>query len=168
MVVSDHRLSGWFSYMTARLSSHSWVPTRRMGLDGLGLDNRHVEVLSTALKSSPSCKMGDLLSLKENPNLTDYSTLINVCSCKARMGLIQLDDPSWVATFDLVRSLNNLHRRLDYVVPDTGGYPNKSKWIDWLSKISTLQWEDDTHKINYLWHTLLEKPEYIQPSSPGQ
>jgi hypothetical protein len=112
--------------------------------------------------------MGDLLSLKENPKLTDYATLINISSCKARMGYIQLDNPSWVATCDLVRSLNNLHRRLDYVVPETGGYPSKSKWIDWLSKISTLPWEDDTHKINYLWHTLLEKPEYIQPSKPDQ
>jgi len=43
----------------------------RMGLDGLGLDDRHVQVLVTALKSSPSCKIGDLLSLQENPKLTE-------------------------------------------------------------------------------------------------
>eukprot|EP00980_Cylindrotheca_fusiformis_P028991 scaffold22689_cov163-Cylindrotheca_fusiformis.AAC.6 len=135
----------------------------RLGLDGLGLDDRHIHVLSIALKSSSSCKMGDLLSLKENPKLRDYGTLVNICSCKARMGSVQVDDPKWVATFDLVRSLNNLHRRLDYVNPEIGGYPNRSKWVEWLSVVANLQWEDDTHIVNYLWYTLMEKPEFIQP-----
>jgi hypothetical protein len=139
--------------------------TRRLALDGLGLDNRHIQVLANALKASPTCKMGDLLSLKENPKLTDYGTLVNICSCKARMGSVLVDDPSWVATFDLVRSLNNLHRRLDYAVPETGGYPNRSKWVDWLSVVSNLQWEDDAHIVNYLWYTLLEKPDFIRPAT---
>jgi hypothetical protein len=135
----------------------------RLGLDGLGLRDRHVQVLAQALVSAPACKMGDLLSLTDNPHVRDYASLLRVCSSKGRMGSVQVDDPSWVATFDLVRSLNNLHRRLDYVVPETGGYPNRARWMDWLSVVGNLPWQDEAHKLNYLWFTLLEQPDFVRP-----
>ena len=94
------------------------------------------------------------------------------------MGLIKVDDKNWEGQFDLVRSMNNLHNRLDFVVslPDSAGtvprargqykakcsFASREKWMEWLAKLGTgLAWEDDKHRINYLWFTLLEKPEFI-------
>jgi hypothetical protein len=66
--------------------------------------------------------MNDLLSIHNNPKVTPkgLSQLYNVCLNKQRMGLVHSDDPLWVATFDLVRPLNNLHRRLEYKDAVTG------------------------------------------------
>lgn len=135
----------------------------RLALDGLGLDDRHGHLLAAALQASPQCKMGDLLSLRHNPNLRDYASIMRACFCKQRMGEVSVDDESWVATFHLVRSMNNLHRRLEYVMPETGGYPSRDRWIEWLAVLGNIGWQDEAHRVNYLWFTLLEKPEFLRP-----
>ena len=135
----------------------------RLAMDGMGLDDRHAHVLAEALRSSTQCKVGDLLSLRNNPNLSDYKSIMDVCFCKQRMGEVTVDDPQWVATFHVVRSMNNLHRRLEYVVPETGGYPSRDRWIEWLSVLGNIGWQDDAHQVNYLWFTLLEQPNFVSP-----
>lgn len=151
----------------------------RLGLDGLGLHDEHIRVLTTMFCRDESCKAGDLLSLLGNPAITAkaYQEFFEGCFFwKRRMGLIKVDDKEWEAQFDLVRSMNNLHNRLDYVVSkrhspsmeDTGfntlkaGFGSRDKWVEWLVKLGTgLPWEDDKHRLNYLWFTLLEKPDFI-------
>jgi hypothetical protein len=162
----------------------------RMSLDGMGLQDEHLHVLTTMFRRDDTCKAGDLLSLERNPNITSwaYQNFFEGCFFwKRRMGLIKVDDKEWEGQFDLVRSMNNLHNRLDYVVsigdhvssiapiPSstkhgqhhhqhkyTCSFASRFKWVEWLAKLGTgLAWEDDKHRLNYLWFTLLEKPEFI-------
>ena len=135
----------------------------RLAMDGLGLDDRHAHVLADALRGSPQCKMGDLLSLQRNPRMTDLDTLMRVCFCKQRMGEVSVDDHRWVETFHLVRSMNNLHNRLAYVMPESGGYLSRNRWIEWLAVLGNIGWQDEAHRVNYLWFTLLEQPNFVKP-----
>jgi hypothetical protein len=141
----------------------------RFALDGMGLEDRHLHILAKALKSNKDCKMNDILSIQDNPNVTQkgLETLYTVCINKQRMGLVHCDDPSWVATFDLVRPLNNLHRRLEYMnhQDNTGGslYTSRERWIEWLAVVGNLPWLEEERKLNYLWFALLEQPDFVQP-----
>lgn len=138
----------------------------RLALDGVGLEDRHVEILSTALRGSGACKMNDLLSLQNNPGISDegVQSLYTVCINKQRMGLVLSDYPAWVAKMDLVRPLNNLHRRLEYRTVD-GYYTSRERWIEWLAVQANLPWIEDARKVNYLWFTLLEQPGLVKPDS---
>jgi hypothetical protein len=136
----------------------------RMALDGMALDDRHLQIIGSALKESKDCKMNDLLSIQDNPKVTPKGlhALYTVCVNKQRMGLVLSDDPSWVATFDLVRPLNNLHRRLEYIKEDgSGGYVSRDRWIEWLAVVGNLPWIEEARKVNYLWFALLEQPELL-------
>ena len=140
----------------------------RMALDGMALDDRHLQIIGKALKGSKDCKMNDLLSLQDNPKLTPKGLhgLYTVCLAKQRMGLVLSDDPSWVATFDLVRPLNNLHRRLEYIKEDgSGGYRSRDTWVEWLSVVGNLPWIGEARKLNYIWFALLEEPDLIKQYS---
>jgi hypothetical protein len=162
----------------------------RLGLDSLGLTDDHCHVLAncfasvttntndgdndanTAHKlttaSTPSSdstiKVGDLLSLRSNPAMTQlgYKALFTVLYQKSRMGLVQVDDAFWVAEFDLVRSLNNLHGRLN-VVSSEGTIRNRQDWIEWLARIGNGvgSWESDSKKLNYLWFAIRHNPEML-------
>jgi hypothetical protein len=89
----------------------------RMTLEGLGLTNAHIEVIGRHLQASNNCKMNDLLSVQHNPSITPPCLTrfyFQVCINKHRMGLVLCDDASLNALVDLVRPLNNVHRRLEY------------------------------------------------------
>lgn len=144
----------------------------RLTLDGLQLRDDHVHVIAQALRTNPDCRVNDLLSLQDNPQITaaGLKTLYTTCLNKQRMGLVLSDDASWVATMDLVRPLNNLHRRLEYkqqeVESNNGGggglvYVSKVRWIDWLVVLNNLPWIDDRRKLNYVWFTLLDQPDMV-------
>ena len=137
----------------------------RMAFDGMGFNDKHVQSIGAALKASDACKMNDLLSLQHNPRVTSrgWDSLYKVCVNKQRMGLILSDDPAWVATFDLVRPLNNLHRRLEYM--KDGTYRSRDAWIEWLTVIGSLPWIGEARKLNYLWYALLEAPTLITNES---
>lgn len=133
----------------------------RMAFDGMSFRDQHVQIIGSALKASDACKMNDLLSLQHNPQVTakGWESLYRVCLHKQRMGLVLSDDPNWVAIFDLVRPLNNLHRRLEYM--EGGTYKSKEAWIEYLSVIGNLGWIGEARKLNYLWFALLEAPKLI-------
>ena len=139
----------------------------RMAIDGMSLDDRHLSIIGSALKGNKDCKMNDLLSLQYNPKVTPKGlhALYTICMSKQRMGLVLSDDASWVATFDLVRPLNNLHRRLEYIKEDGGGYRSRNSWIEWLSVVGNLPWIGDARKVNYIWFALLEQPELVGQTS---
>jgi hypothetical protein len=63
---------------------------------------------------------------------------------KRRMGAIKVDDKEWEAKFDLVRSMNNVHSRMDSI--DNGALVSGNKWVDWLEKLNSVSSEDDKHK----------------------
>jgi hypothetical protein len=140
----------------------------RLRLDGLALDDQHVQILAEALQSSSDCKMNDLLSLQKNPAISNagLEKLYTVCINKQRMGLVLSDNESWVATFDLVRPLNNLHRRLEY--RNGTQYKSRASWVDWITVCANLPWIGDARKVNYLWFTLLEQPGWINNTVPPQ
>ncbi|CAB9506367.1 expressed unknown protein [Seminavis robusta] len=135
----------------------------RMAFDGMSLDDRHLSIIGSALKGNKDCKMNDLLSIQDNPKVTSKGlhALYTICMAKQRMGLVLSDDPSWVATFDLVRPLNNLHRRLEYIKEDGRGYRSSDSWIKWLSVVGNLPWIGEARKLNYIWFALLEQPELV-------
>lgn len=134
----------------------------RLALDGMGLQDSHLEVMAGQLVASKDCKMNDLLSIRNNPDLSSraLSQLYHVCINKQRMGLVLSDDYNLNALVDLVRPLNNLHRRLEYK-DDQGNYSNAEQWLAWFQVISNLPWIDETRKLNYIWFTLLEQPSMI-------
>lgn len=133
----------------------------RLSFDNLGLGDEHCSVIARMFARNEKCKAGDLLSLLSNPDITDagFKTMFEVFFNKGRMGLIKVDDPRWVAEFDLVRSMNNLHGRLD-VVPN-GKIISKREWIDWVSKIGNQGWEAETKRLNYMWFALRQNPEVV-------
>ena len=134
----------------------------RLTLDGMGLQDAHLEVLGNQLVSSKDCKMNDLLSIRNNPNVSSraLSQLYHICINKQRMGLVLSDDANLIALVDLVRPLNNLHRRLEYK-DDQGAFSNVDQWLAWFQVLSNLPWLDETRKLNYIWFTLLEQPSMI-------
>ena len=142
----------------------------RLGLDGLGLTDAHALVMSSAFTQKDTqatpCKVGDLLTLKMNPAITalGYNSLFQVLYNKQRMGLVKVDHVQYQATFDLVRSMNNLHRRLEFRGQDCEGW-KRDRWIDFLETMSKLRWEDDCHKLNYIWFTVLERPDFVHQIS---
>jgi hypothetical protein len=133
----------------------------RLGLDNLGLGDEHCAVIADMFARNEKCKAGDLLSLKSNPKITHvgYKQMFNVFYNKGRMGLIKVDDAHWVAEFDLVRSMNNLHGRLDVVA--NGNITSKEEWIAWVSQLGSRGWEPDSKKLNYMWFSLREHPEMV-------
>ena len=133
----------------------------RLGLDGVGLDDDHCRVMAKAM-TNEKCKAGDLLSLTLNPAITHegFDELFSILFQKQRMGLVKVDNPTWQANFDLVRSMNNLHSRLDYL-EKSGSYASRIRWLEWLAKLSQITWEDEAHKVNYLWFTILERPDFV-------
>lgn len=134
----------------------------RLVLDCLGLDDGHSHVIVAKFSRDDTCKAGDLFSLQDNPDISTASLkqLASLFFRKRRMGAVTLDHGGcWDSQFDLVRSMNNLHTRLDFL--DQGAYTNRRTWVSWLDKLNKAQWEDDQHKLNYLWFTLLEKPDFI-------
>lgn len=134
----------------------------RLGLCGMGLTDSHCHIMAELFSRDSTCKVGDLLSLKNNPSISQlgYAAIFKVFFNKQRMGLIKVDDLEWERKFDLVRSMNNLHGRLQFV--EDGALENRGKWVDWLAKLGNLGWEDDKHKVNYLWFTILEKPDFVR------
>jgi hypothetical protein len=134
----------------------------RLALCGLGLTDSHCHIMANLFSRDSTCKVGDLLSLKNNPSMSQagYADIFKVFFNKQRMGLIKVDDLEWERKFDLVRSMNNLHGRLQFV--EEGALEDRGKWLEWLTKLGNLGWEDDKHKINYLWFTILEKPEFVR------
>mmetsp|Transcript_19306 Transcript_19306/g.41530 ORF Transcript_19306/g.41530 Transcript_19306/m.41530 type:complete len:514 (+) Transcript_19306:108-1649(+) len=133
----------------------------RLGMDGLGLRDEHCRVLAAAMGDNANCKAGDLLSLTRNPHITNegFHQLFSVLFQKQRMGLVKVDNLQWQANFDLVRSMNNLHGRLGFF--EAGAYASRIHWIQWLAQLSQITWEDDAHKTNYLWFTILERPDFV-------
>ena len=138
----------------------------RMTLEGLGLTNAHLEVIGRHLQASNNCKMNDLLSVQHNPSITPPCLTrfyFQVCINKHRMGLVLCDDASLNALVDLVRPLNNLHRRLEYK-NDQGQFDDIAKWMDWIMTLSNVPWIDEARRVNYIWFTLLEQPTMIAAS----
>eukprot|EP00545_Synedropsis_sp_CCMP1620_P009743 CAMPEP_0119019622 /NCGR_PEP_ID=MMETSP1176-20130426/22304_1 /TAXON_ID=265551 /ORGANISM="Synedropsis recta cf, Strain CCMP1620" /LENGTH=402 /DNA_ID=CAMNT_0006973869 /DNA_START=60 /DNA_END=1268 /DNA_ORIENTATION=+ len=133
----------------------------RLGLDNLALCNEHCAVIAEMFSRNDKCKAGDLLSLKSNPSINHvgYKAIFDVFYKKGRMGLVKVDDKLWEAEFDLVRSMNNLHGRLD-IVKD-GKVASKGDWLDWVSHIGSGGWEGDSKKLNYIWFALREHPEML-------
>jgi hypothetical protein len=158
----------------------------RLVLDGMGLDDGHCHVMVELFARDDTCKAGDLLSLQQNPAVSESAIkqMAALFFRKRRMGAIKVDctctsngnsgnggigdgssptttspHAEWEHKFDLVRSMNNLHSRMDYI--DGGAFVERSKWVEWLAKLNKASWADDKHKLNYLWFTLLEKPDMI-------
>jgi len=134
----------------------------RLALDGMGLQDTHLQVIGRQLVASKECKMNDLLSIRNNPELSPraLSQLYHLCINKQRMGLVLSDDKDLNALVDLVRPLNNLHRRLEYK-DEQGNFSNVDTWLGWLQALSNLPWLDEARKLNYIWFTLLEQPAMI-------
>jgi hypothetical protein len=131
----------------------------RLGLDNMGLSDDHCFVIADMFARNENCRAGDLLSLKSNPAVTQmgYERMFKVFYRRGRMGLVKVDDQMWEAEFDLVRSMNNLHGRLEVIVD--GMITSREDWIHWASKIgASSAWEADNKKLNYLWFAVREHP----------
>lgn len=135
----------------------------RLVLDNMGLDDGHCQCMVQLFSRDDTCKAGDLLSVMDNPaiSLASFKAMAALFFRKRRMGAVKLDNGGeWDAKFDLVRSMNNVHCRLDHILGDQGAYRNRFAWSEWLAKLNAVGWEDEKHKLNYVWFTLLEKPDF--------
>jgi hypothetical protein len=131
-------------------------------LDGMGLQDSHLEVLGNQLLSSKDCMVYVTLSVRNNPRLSPRALVLlyHVCMNKRQMGRVLSDDDNLNALMTLVCPLNKLHKRLDYKDED-GNFASVDHWFAWLQVLSNLQREDDAYKLNSIWVTLLEEPTMI-------
>jgi hypothetical protein len=78
-----------------------------------------------------------------------------------------VDDASWTATFKFMADMNKKR----------GDFLDKVKWMNWVIRLANIvpaeevdveeeqegyeEQDFETHKLNYIWYTLLEKPGFI-------
>ena len=136
----------------------------RLTLDGMGLQDSHLEVLGSQLLSSKDYRVNIafFVSVRNNPRLssTALASLYHICMNKREMCMVLSDDDNLNALMILVDPLNNFHKRLDYKDED-GNFPSVDQWFAWLQVLSNLRREDDAFKLNSIWVTLLEEPTMI-------
>ena len=132
-------------------------------LDGMGLQDAHVQVLGSQLVTSKVCPVQKELSLRNNPNLSKsalssiyFSLFIN----KPGMGRAKSDDANLNALIDLVYPLNECLRRLENK-DDKGNFASVDKWLAWFDLLASTRLKDEARELNYIWFSVMEEPTMI-------
>jgi hypothetical protein len=130
------------------------------------------------------------LHLQSNPaiGLPGHEALLGMLNRGSDIGQIRVDDAGWTATFRMVADMNTKYGRGEFM--EGGVFPDKVTWMDWVKRLVNatpaeemeededeveveegLEVEEDqeedeeedfeTRKLNYIWYTLLQKPDFI-------
>jgi hypothetical protein len=129
------------------------------------------------------------LHLQSNPaiGLPGYEALLGMLNRRSDIEQIRVDDAGWTATYKMVVHTNTKHGRVEFM--EGGVFPDKVAWMDWVIRLANVapaeEMEEDeeeaeeaeeaeegkdeedekqdfeTRKLNYIWYTLLQKPDFI-------
>jgi hypothetical protein len=87
-----------------------------------------------------------------------------------------VDDAGWTATYKMVADMNTKYGRGQFM--EGGVFPDKVTWMDWVMRLANVapveeteeekeveegeeEQDFETRKLNYIWYTLLQKPDFI-------
>jgi hypothetical protein len=89
-----------------------------------------------------------------------------------------VDDADWTATYKIVVEMNMKYGRGEFM--ESGVFPDRVTWMDWVIRLANVApvedveminkgqeeevyevQDDETRQLNYIWYTLLEKPDFI-------
>jgi hypothetical protein len=159
---------------------------RALYLKGLGLGDNHVKLIAelmpignTQALQGTSASLS--LYLESNPaiGLPGYEALLGMLNGGSAIEHIGVDDAGWTATYKMVADMNLKYGRGEFM--EGGVFPDKVSWMDWVIRLANVapaeemeeeeeeeegKEEDEkqdfeTCKLNYIWYTLLEKPDFI-------
>jgi hypothetical protein len=149
------------------------TPMRYFLLNNLGLNDNHCEVIAQELARDDAFlrpRDGALLrrivelDLTGNPSIGQhgYVGLLGLLNRRFDIVAVEVDDQNWKTTFELVIFMNLQHHRGRFL--ENGAYPSKAMWVDFLAGISADSYwsvEDEAQKLNAIWYTLREGPDFI-------
>jgi hypothetical protein len=151
-------------------------------LKGLGLGDSHAkliaELLPTVNARTVQGKSASLsLNFQSNPaiGLSGYEALLCMLNRGSAIEQIMVDDADWTAKYKIVVDMNIKYGRGGFM--EGGVFPDRVTWMDWvirLAKVAPVKdvkmcdtgqeeevQDDETRQLNYIWYTLLEKPDFI-------
>jgi hypothetical protein len=139
---------------------------RALGLTSLGLGDDHCKVVAESLVQRDRSSEGALrvLDLTENPAIGQegYEHILWLLNQANWLHKVKVDDKSWQSEFNLVAEMNTKGRG---GFLQSGVFDSKIEWVEWLATLTALDEEnedaDDPKTLNFLWYTLVEKPEFI-------
>jgi hypothetical protein len=117
------------------------------------------------------------LHLLSNPAIGQpgYEALLSMLNRGSVIEKILVDDAGWTATYKMVVDMNTTYGRDAFM--EGGVFPNEVAWVEWVIRLASIapaeEVEEDeeaegdevqdfeTRKLNYIWYTLLEKPDFI-------
>jgi hypothetical protein len=157
-------------------------------LKGLGLGDSHVKLIAELLPNvniwaieGESASLS--LNLQSNPaiGLPGYEALLAMLNRDSDIEQIRVDDAGWTATYKMAVHMNTKHGRGEFM--EGGVFPDKVTWMDWVIRLAIVlpaeemeeeeaeveegkeeedeKQEFETRQLNYIWYTLLQKPDFI-------
>jgi hypothetical protein len=140
--------------------------TRCLSLNALGLGDEHCKVLAELLAKHDGASKRALgqLTLRGNPAIGEegFEAILGLLNREHWLRKVTVDDKSWQAKFNLVAELKTKGR--DEFL-QSGVFDSKIEWVAWLARLAALdegnEEVDDARRLNFLWYTLIEKPEFI-------
>jgi hypothetical protein len=149
------------------LQSAVYLDESVLSLPFLGLEDDHCKVVAESLVQRDISSDGALgaLDLTENPAIgrEGYEHILWLLNRAHWLGKVTVDDKSWQAKFNLVAEMNTKHGRGEFL--QSGIFDSKIEWVEWLARLAALDESEETDDpkdtLNFLWHTLIEKPEFI-------
>jgi hypothetical protein len=142
---------------------------RCLYLNYLGLGDEHCKAVAELLvkhDGAPEGKLGQL-SLERNPAIGQegYEAILGLLNREHWIGEARVDDEIWHAKFDLVVEMNTKHGRGEFL--RDGVFDSQDDWLNCLERLAGVGENDETEdarRLNFLWYTLIEKPEFISRS----
>jgi hypothetical protein len=140
--------------------------SRRLHLNSLGFSDEHCKVLAELLVKHYGASERALgqLALRGNPAIGNegFEAILGLLNRERWLGRVTVDDKSWQAKFNLVAEMNTKGRGKFL---QSGVFDSKIEWVAWLDRLAALDVENgetgDARRLNFLWYTLIEKPEFI-------
>jgi hypothetical protein len=158
-VISPEALGAFFGVAQEPIE----MPNRSFHLQHLGLNDNHCKVMTKELaRDDASLRPLHALDLTGNPSIghQGYEALLGLLNRRFDIGVVWVDDQNWKATFDLVVYLNHDYDRGRFM--ENGVFPSKAIWVNFLAELTSFdRYYDDAQKLNAIWYTLREDPDFI-------
>jgi hypothetical protein len=139
---------------------------RCLHLINLGLGDEHCKAIAELLVKHDGAPEGALgqLRLEGNPAIghDGCEAILGLLNREHWIGAVSVDNDIWQAKFDLVVEMNRKHGRGEYL--RDGVFESQEDWLNCLERLAGVGENDETddaRRLNFLWYTLLEKPEYV-------
>jgi hypothetical protein len=137
------------------------MPRLIFRLQNLGLNDNHCEVIAQELlRDDALLRPINVLGLSFNPSIgkQGYEALLGLLNRRFDIGVVQVDDKNWKATFDLVIHMNFEFDRGSFL--ENGVFPTKAMWVNFLAELTNARYVA-AMRLAAIWYTLRENPDWI-------